>query len=997
MTMPALRAAPRVFTIPSTVSFVDALAGSLLRREAGDPLALGRYRILLPNRRSLRLLREAFLRASEGRPLLLPRMSAIGDVDEEELLLFGAPEDVLDLPPAISGQRRVFLLAQLVRRLSDRAGSPHSPAAALRLARELARLIDEVHTARVSFDRLADLAPDALAAHWRMTLDFLRIVTESWPGILAAEGALDPADRRNRLLEALARRWRETPPADPVIAAGSTGSVPATAELLGVVARLPQGAVILPGFDRDIDDESWRALDPAHPQFMMRQLLENIGVARHEVAPWPLPPSWQALSERRAPRARLFAEALRPAATIESWSRLRFDAGSALAGVRRIDARSLPEEAGAIALLLREALETPGRTAALVTPDRTLARLVQSELGRWGIAIDDSAGTPAAASPTGSFLRLLVRTVAEGFAPVGLMALMKHPLAAAGRPTGAPGRLARRLDRFGGRDGYALRGPAPAPGSQAVVRALEKAGVPKAWLRELENFLALLSPLETALREREKMPLETLLARHLDTAEALAATADDAGGERLWHGEAGEALALHLADAMAEAADFGPVETAAYPALFDALLEPLVVRPRYGRHPRLAILGTLEARLFHADLMVLGGLNEGTWPPAPAHDPWMSRAMRAAFGLPPTARRSGQAAHDFLAAAGAPEVVITRSGKRDGTPTVPSRWLSRLDALTGRAIPRAEDVLRIHRRIDRPDRVEPLPPPRPTPPVEARPKALSVTQVETWIRDPYAIYARHILGLVPLDPLEDDPGALRRGTVLHDALDRFLRERPPHEDREAAHARLLACGRAAFGALLERPAVRAFWWPRFEAIAEAFLDLEAAREAEYETLATEVRGKLTLGTPVPFTLTAKADRIDRRHGDGALEIIDYKTGAPPTKKRIEAGFAPQLPLEGWMAEAGAFTGIPAGDVGTLVFWHLKGTRVPIEIRMVKEVEKQIAAAREGLMRLVACFAREDTPYLSNPRPREAGWGDYDHLARVEEWTRLPRLPEESGS
>ena len=991
--MSGLRAAPHVFAIPSTVSFVDALAESLLRRETGDPLALGRYRILLPNRRSLRLLREAFLRASEGRPLLLPRMSAIGDVDEEELLLFGAPEDALALPPAISEQRRLFLLARLVREWSALT----QPAAALRLARELARLIDEVHTARISFDRLADLAPDVLAAHWQKTLAFLRIVTEFWPGILAEEGALDPADRRNRLLDALAARWRETPPSHPVIAAGSTGSVPATAALLGVVARLPHGAVILPGFDRDIDDESWQALDPAHPQFMMRQLLEQIGVSRHEVAPWPLPPSWQERAGSRAARARLFAEALRPAETIENWSRLRFDPGSALAGVRRIDARSLHEEAGAIALLLRETLETPGRTAALVTPDRALARLVKSELERWGIAIDDSAGTPAAASQTGSFLRLLVRTAAEGFAPVGLLALMKHPLAAAGRPAGALRRLARHLDRFGGRDGYALRGPAPAPGSQALVQALEKAGVPKARTRELENFLALLSPLETALRESETMPFEALLACHLDTAEALAATADEAGSARLWRGEAGEALAAHLAEAVTNAGALERIETAAYPALFDALLEPLVVRPRYGRHPRLAILGTLEARLFHADLMVLGGLNDGTWPPAPAHDPWMSRAMRAAFGLPPAARRSGQAAHDFLAAAGAPEVVITRAGKRDGTPTVPSRWLSRLDALVGKAIPRGEDLLRIHRRLDRPDHVEPVPPPRPAPPLAVRPTKLSVTQVETWVRDPYAIYARHILGLAPLDPLEDDPGAMKRGTVLHDALDRFLKQRPPHEDRDAARARLLACGRAAFGALLERPAIRTFWWPRFEAIAEAFLDLEAAREAEYETLATEVRGELRLEAPVPFTLTAKADRIDRRRMDGALEIIDYKTGSPPTGKRVEAGFAPQLPLEGWMGEAGAFTGIPAGDVGALVFWQLRGTRVPIEIRAVKDIEKQIAAARAGLTRLVARFAREDTPYLSNPRPREAGWGDYDHLARVEEWTTLPRLPEEDDA
>ncbi|RMD88251.1 MAG: double-strand break repair protein AddB, partial [Alphaproteobacteria bacterium] len=516
------------------------------------------------------------------------------------------------------------------------------------------------------------------------------------------------------------------------------------------------------------------------------------------------------------------------------------------------------------------------------------------------------------------------------------------------------------------------------------------------WIAELKDVLAPLTGLEALLRGGGDCPLGELLARHIEAAEAVAATDEEGGGERLWSGEAGEALASLLAEARASADILGKTDPAAYPAFFDALLEPLVVRPRYGRHPRLAILGTLEARLFHADLMILGGLNEGSWPPAPAHDPWMSRAMRETFGLPPAARRAGQAAHDFLAAAGASEIVLTRSTKRDGTPTVPSRWLSRLDALAGKAIPRADHLLRFHRLLDTPARVARLAPPRPAPPLSARPGKLSVTQVETWMRDPYAIYARHILDLKPLDALEEDPGALRRGTVLHDALDRFLRERRAGESREAARERLLACGRAAFGALLERPAVAAFWWPRFEAIADAFLEIEHGRGGEFETLGTEIRGELALETAIPFILTAKADRIDRRR-DGRLEIIDYKTGSPPSGKQIEAGFAPQLPLEGWMAEKGAFPGIPASKVAGLVFWHLKGTRQPIELKGIRDVEAQIRDAKEGLVRLVNCFADEATPYLSNPRPREAGWGEYDHLARVDEWTMLPRLPEESDA
>ncbi|RMD90963.1 MAG: double-strand break repair protein AddB, partial [Alphaproteobacteria bacterium] len=563
--MSARPATAKVFTVPASVSLVDALAESLRAQAGEDPLALAHYRILLPNRRSLRLLREAFLRSGNGKPLALPRMSAIGDVEEDELLLFGAPEDLLALPPAIPEARRLFLLTRLIRDWRGPGGQQPSPAAALRLARELARLIDAVHTADVSFDRLAELVPESYAAHWRRTLDFLRIVTEHWPAILAEEGALDPADQRNRLLRALARRWREAPPPGPVIAAGSTGSIPATADLLGVIARLPEGAVILPGLDTGMESESWDKVGPSHPQFMMKQLLARIGVARDEVEPWPLPARWREKAARLSPRTRLFAEALRPAETVERWRDFRVEPAPALAGVRRIDCPGLREEAGAIALLMREALETPGKTAALVTPDRALARMVRAELRRWQVEVDDSAGSPVAASPPGAFLRLLCRTLAEGLRPVGLLALLKHPLTAGGRTPGAVRDLARRIDRFEGNANSALRGPATAPGMAPLLDALGKAGVPSGWIAELKDVLAPLTGLEALLRGGGDCPLSELLARHIEAAEAVAATNEETGGERLWSGEAGEALAVLLAEARASADILGKTDPAAYP------------------------------------------------------------------------------------------------------------------------------------------------------------------------------------------------------------------------------------------------------------------------------------------------------------------------------------------------------------------------------------------------------------------------------------------------
>lgn len=977
----------RVFTLPPTLSFADTLAASLLAR-AEAPVELARTRILLPNRRSVRALAEAFLRVRDGAPLLMPRLSAAGDVDDDEIAFFGDAGDALDLPPAIDPTRRVFLLTRLVRRHPLMRGK--SPAGAFRLAAELARLIDSIHTEGLDVADLAALAPGELASHWQVTLDFLAILTRHWPDLLAAEGALDPADRRNRLLRALTDRWSAQPPDFPVIAAGTTGSIPATADLLGVVARLPNGAVILPGFDLAMDEDSRCAAGETHPQTMMLRLLERIGVSPHEVEAWPLAGGQEAAASARSARMDLLRTAFRPAGLPEPGP-----AQGAVAipdGLRRIDCPDMREEAGVIALLMREALEVPGRTAALVTPDRGLAREVRAALARWHIDVDDSAGMPAGQSLAGSFLRLLCDALPD-CSPVALLALLKHPLAGGGLEPGALRALARRLDRFGGREGQALRGPVPAPGMDSLLAMLRAVGVPEAPVVRLAAVFDLLRPLAAALAS-PGLPVGEILRCHLAGAEALAATSATGGAERLWSGEAGAALAKFLADAVLSADLAGEIEGAAWPALFDALIAPLAVRPHYGRHPRLAILGTLEARLVHADLMILGGLNEETWPPAPTHDPWMSRPMRERFGLPPASRRTGQAAHDFWMAAGAAEVVLTRSQKRDGTPTVPSRWLSRLEVLAGKAIRGGERYLAMLHGLDRPDRVTPMSPPRPTPPVADRPDRLSVTEVETWMRDPYAIYAKKILDLRPLEPLEDDPGALRHGQVLHVALDRFVRDRPAGEDRAAARARLLACGREAFGALLGRPGIRAFWWPRFEAIADKFLDLEEARRGQFLTLATEVRGETTIPGEHPFTLVAIADRIDRNLADRTLEIIDYKTGTPPSGKRVEAGFAPQLPLEAWMASAGAFADLEAAPVSGLAFWRLRGTGEVIEIRHIGDVERQAAAAAAGLVRLVERFAREATPWLSNPRPREAGYGDYDHLARVDEWTRLPTLDED---
>ncbi len=977
----ALRTPPRLYSIPTGVSFVDGLARGLLRRYGSDPQSLARLTVLVPTKRGIRSLSEAFLRLTNGRPMILPSMQALGDVDEDEFLFNPAAVAAdLTLPPAASPVWRQLTLTTLVQAFEARHGATHtSPAQAVVLANALGRFLSDVDTEGLDFAGLADLAKD-YANHWQETLDFLEIVTTQWPHVLADKKVMDAVPRRNALLRGLADLWRTVPPPGPVIAAGSTGSVPATAALLSVIARLPDSGVVLPGFDRHMDADSWDAVDATHPQATMKDLLQTIGATREDVVDWLTADELPVMQRGPTERVRLLTEALRPAATTDQWRGMTFDGSMVFDGFTRIDAPSPREEAGAIALIMRGVLETPEKTAALVTPDRALARRVKADLDRWGIAIDDSAGMPLGETPPGVFLLLVAEMITENFAPIPLLACFKHPFASAGQDPIEFRKMVRLLER------EILRGPRPSADLRVDLLRIKHERTRERLIVWWDAIMAQAAPFIDLMDK--PVALSDLAMIHIGLVERLAARPDKSADDVLWRGDAGEALSRFVEEMIDDGKDF-MVRGQDYAALFKTLMQHRVVRPRYGRHPRLRILGPLEARLQQDDVVILGGLNEGSWPPDPGVDPWLSRPMRAAFGLPPLERRIGLSAHDFIEAASAPVVVLTRAAKVDGAPTVPSRWLTRLDAvLQGADIPH-HPALRWYQAMDHVAQVTPIAPPAPCPPVDVRPRKLSVTRIQAWMRDPYEIYAQYILKLRPLDPIDAPASAADKGTIIHDALDRFVRAYP-HQLPDDAFEKLVEIGADVFKDIIDKPTVRAFWWPRFVHVAEWFVQNERDRRADYKTVGSECSGTLEIDSVLPFTLTAKADRIDQGP-DGSLVIIDYKTGQAPENRQLAAGYAPQLPLEAVMAMAGAFDNVKAAPVTGLEFWRLHGGEPPADVKQAKEIDDLILKARRGLYDLIARFDKPTTPYLSAPRPDQVTGGDYDHLARIKEWSGVGSL------
>ena len=980
--------APRLATLPFNAPFLDCIAEAWLRAY-GDAGEAGPGLILLPTRRAARALAEAFLRASGGKPLLLPRITAIGALDEAPLTLAGA----LDLPPAVEPAHRLAALTRLVMALPQEhlAGSADR---AWKLARELAVLMDQAERAELDLRTALERAAEAEhATHWQVTLEFLTIVTHAWPAWLADQGLMNPAARQSKLLSAQAEAWTTNPPGHPIWTVGMQGGIPAAARLLRAVAGLPRGQVVLPGLDLGMADAVWEQLDESHPQAGMRSLITGLAARRGDVASWPC------ATTAPSGRVALLSRALLPAVALADWRKEGAGlAHDALHGLYRLETADQQEEAMAIAMILRDALQQPGQRAALVTPDRALAGRVSAELQRWGVLADDSAGEKLADAPPAVFLRLLAATVDDDLGPVSLMALLKHPFAAAGMAPASCRAAARALELA------CLRGPRP-PGGLAGLRLAvdrvtdQRRDVLADLLDRLESCLA---PL---LRQSVAMAPATLLAALVEAAEALATTDEKAGPAILWAQEEGEALATTLAGVLPHLTLLADQPPAVLPGLLDAVLEGAMVRSRRvlrgreapgdqaGEHPRVFIWGLLEAQLQSVDVVVLGGLVEGVWPPATDPGPWLSRPMRARAGLPSAEEAVGLTAHDFMAnACAAPVAVLSCPRRLDGAPAVPARWLVRLDAfLAGQGVQLpSHPAAAWAAQLDQPAAVQRLSPPAPRPPVAWRPRRLSVTEIETWLADPYAIYAKHILRLRKLDPLEQATDAADYGSVVHDGLHRFL---DTHGARWPAGAAVKL--REAMEHALERAGLRRAlveWWrPRLWRIAEWVADTERDRRASnaLSDLATEVKGSWELAVPGGFRLTGRADRIERR-ADGTLAILDYKTGAPPSQTEVEAGFAAQLLLEAAMAQDGAFPGI-AGHAVELAYWHLTGGFEPGQVRPLyknraDEIADAVAAARDSLRALVESFDDPARPYLSQPHAgRVPRFSDYGQLARVAEW------------
>ncbi|MCW2315097.1 ATP-dependent helicase/nuclease subunit B [Rhodoblastus acidophilus] len=1018
---------PRVFNIAPGCPFLETFVAALTQGEVipgigqgSDPLALADLKIYVPTRRAARALALELVRQRGRSPLSMPKILPLGALEDDGSELNSLFQS--QLPRAAGELERRMILGELILNWSARLKQAivsidedgavrHAPETILvgtqpsdawRLSGELAQLIDEMIIEDVAWKNLENLNGD-FDEYWRVTLHFLNIAVEAWPKIQQERGFVDPAARQKAALAVAVETIGHTD--QPVVALGSTGSNVVTAQLLAAIAHAKRGAVVLPGLDVHLDADAFAALHspsariPTHPQAFLARLTRILGVAREDVVSLGAPPAQLAMREK------FLSEAFRPAESTHQWRAWRASHDNsflkaALDDVALIEAANEREEALAIALCLRDALDNPDSITALVTPDRALARRVRAELLRWNIEIDDSGGVSLGSTPPGVASRLILQALSGGAA--NYAAFLAHPLATFGLGPEAR-RLARLFELGVLRSGVRLGGSWRAAVSAARDAAQRRDAHPRqkslgeADWSGLEDFAG---KLDAAFEPLRAIKGRASLSRWIEAHRAALGLACCGDAIPSIEGEEGEALALFF-DELAQAASPRYIfDHDAYAAFFDALIADRVLRRPESGHPRLQILGLLEARLYGATRFILSGLDETVWPPEANNDSLLNRPMREALGLSSVDRRIGQTAHDFCQALGAREVVLTRARKRGGAPTLPSRFLQRMEALAGADVfkelrARGARWLEMARGLDVSEPAPALKRPEPKPALDLRPQALSVTRIETLRRDPYAIYARHILQLERLPSLDEKSGARENGIQMHAALEQFCRDHPVGPLPTDARAILLDLVRSKLGAALDDPEFTTFRWPRLEKGLDVYLAFEAERRPNLKRLCVEQSGALSipLRDGSSFRLTCKADRIEIL-SNGDIAVCDYKTGEVPTMAQIQAGFSPQLTLEAAMVERGAFAKIPASPVTAAFYIPVGGAKAAaVEIKPSARSKDKMEFAdltAEHFCELVSLLNDFRDPargYPARPFPQFASrFNEYDHLARTREWS-----------
>ena len=968
----------KIYNVNAENSLVDFLAERFFEQYKNTPEKLSEVLFLMPSRRACRNLQEAFVHTNGKNPTILPQIKPLLNTEDEDIFLSNATDIELKINPEVPPFYRQLVFTKMILSAPDKWGIGEiSAAQAYALAQNLSYLIDLTDENNLDIGNIKNIVKTEYAEHWQEILKLLSIITFHWPEILEQENLSDGVKRRIEMLREQLKIWQKNPPAQRIIIAGTTAGFPILKELVKTVLGLDYGEVYLYGIDNYLSEDSWQKIDENHPQFELKELLDFLELKRSDILP--------ADNREITQKQRFVSEVMRPSSTTREWQKIvnhKFS-DKDFDFLKILSCDDLRQEAYAVSLIMRNTLETPEDTVALVTSDRNLARRVISELKRWNIVADDSSGRPLHLSAIGIYLRLIIDVLEKNFSQVSLLALLKHPFTKCGLPADKYKLMVYHIEQKWRNDKRC-----------ESLSSEEEELISKVYQQ--------LSPLQE-LYFAPSLNFAQMFETHLRVAETLADTDTKTGDKLIWRKEDGIAAAKFVAEFLPQSQILGNIQSNDYAKLLTAILAQQTVRVQFGQHPRIKILGPIEARLQNFDITIIGEANESIWPLLPQTDMWMSRPMKKEFGLPLPERSIGICASDFAHLLHAKKVYITRAEKSNGAPTTKSRWLLRMETVLAAnyADLPEKDIKKSYsfiydkkytewaKNLERATFAEieaaKIAPPAPKPPLYARPRKLSAGNFGEWLSNPYTIFAKYILKLYPLDNLDQSYSPADYGNLIHAVLlkfnDKYPNNYPP---REQALKEMTDIAENLLEELKIPPETAAFWHPKIRSAIEWLINEEEKIRPSIKFLHNEIEGQTIWQFPKgDFTVTARADRIEET-SDGKINIVDYKTGSVPKNIAVNSGYAPQLSLEAFIARDGGFAEVKKAEVSSISYWKISDKIIKFDGKNLEDTLKNTA---NRLKTLIQDFDNEQTPYYNRPNPSITGSGkDYDHLSRYLEWS-----------
>lgn len=928
-----------IYSVSFSQLFLGSIADYLLSRTSD--FALSEWTVYLPTRRSCMVLEETLFQKNPQTSFILPRIVALGETTPEELILMSSElvEELSLLPAVIRPSRRRLLLATLIEkfRYSERGMGADL---ALKWADKLTAILDEMRTHDVNLKTLKEIGPvSGHAEHWEKIHTFLSLVSNHWDSILEEEQAVESITWQKRILDAYAHFLKTQGTRKPIMIAGSLGTIPSTANLIQAISKLPNGVVVLPGLEKIKQKEP---VSPRHPQFFLFALLEKLDINPCHV---------EYLTDTQHFDTDTSCHKKSEFQGIEIQCE----------NLSYMEASDQAEEARLVAISIRKALEEGKKKIVCVATDQALLKRINTELEVWDIVPLSPQSRSLIDTNLGSFLHLVTLGLSNPFPVVALASLCKHA-------------LSKKTEDWNLFERYILRKWTGSYSLQALDYAVQRAENQMdldTW-NQVADFY---NQLKKLLMDRDGTHSLKYYLKKIDTFLRWLAE----------HDEPAESLFLILCPEEAESfqtlwedlhksGDLEIVHPQNLSDVFFTLLQQPYQALVGGHTQEVLLLPPADARFIDADLKILAGLNEGVWPLEPPKDPFFTYNMRQSLKLPPLESKIGQSAHDFLSCLCGPgDKLITRSLRIGGVPSIPSRFLSYLHLglkRKGLKLHSSNELKQWSRDLYLPPQKITLGIPAPCPPANLRPNRLSVTEIGLLLKDPYSIYAKHILKLTELNFFSNQHQYRSFGIFVHECLHEWNRDFNKTEAPSFLNRAKFLFG-LHFGSWEENR----FWW-------EKFLNLLkwVSLQSPWSNTVTEIRGEIVL--PIGdhlFTLFGKADRID--WNEQSLRIIDYKTGGVPSGSSVKSGESPQLLLEALIFYKNGFSGLPIAPLTSLEYW---GVLTEEKVILKDDLNLFISNIEQRLQKLMTSFLNDSTPYLSYPKGKLSDYS-YDHLSRFQEW------------